>query len=125
MTLPGTLPGYGVAMVVVSLCVAAGFRAVADSGIVANLAGMVFLVAYKFGTTKTHVPQGSAIQFPMTSATPKAILALELGFDPDDGTGVYAVRIKGDKSDETFDDNFDGKSGVDPLILPFEFTVLP
>ena len=86
---------------------------------------MVFLVKFKIGATTASVQQGNPIQFTMSSASPQSILALELGFQPADGTGAYAVRITGDTpGGATFQDTFDGKFGVDPLIVPFEFLSL-
>lgn len=84
---------------------------------------MVFLVTYKVGEQEGSLAQGSAAEFQMSKTFPQLIFALQLGFQPADGTGSYAVNITGKPGEGTYNGVFDSKFGVDPLGLPFEFKI--
>ena len=84
---------------------------------------MVHLVSFQIGQQQGSIPAGSAAQFQMSQAAPDVIFVLQLGFQPDDGTGAYEVQIVGNPAEATYRDVFDSKFGINPLALPFEFLI--
>jgi hypothetical protein len=84
---------------------------------------MVFEVTCVINGHSTVVDEGDTFDFPLSLATPQSLLTIQLGFTPNNGTGVYRVTIKGNKDRFSFTDTYDSKFGVDPLEKPFSFSV--
>jgi hypothetical protein len=84
----------------------------------------VFLVTFVLdGAAEQNLNDGDQIQFTLSKNSAPSILMLQLGFQPKDGTGAYAVTVSGDQGGLTFSQSFGPKFGVDVLVKPFTFQV--